>query len=281
MTERNIDDRPDEGYTPGTTHAEYGAGNPRLRITNGEDRTEFAIETESVRIGSAEGNELRIAGIDLDAGAESFATRGGVVAALAAELGLDVVTPRPGPAWVQRARGGAVPLPAAGLLGIPADLDAPDVARALGERGAIEHRRAQLQGARLAVAENVHGVELGVLGQPVADLLQPIDVGVDSHDVEHAPIGLGLLLQQGDQAVCVVDAAIDEGDLMTRGAGLCLGRARDAVALHLVRDQQRVLGRLRRGLIGLPQRPRQHRLGVCREQHARLQLLDQEALRRQ
>ncbi|MDX2400627.1 FHA domain-containing protein [Microbacterium algeriense] len=64
MTERNIDDRPDEGYTPGTTHAEYGAGNPRLRITNGEDRTEFAIETESVRIGSAEGNELRIAGID-------------------------------------------------------------------------------------------------------------------------------------------------------------------------------------------------------------------------
>jgi protoporphyrinogen/coproporphyrinogen III oxidase len=39
-----------------------------------------------------------VGGIDLDAGAESFATRGGTVAALAAELGLggDIVTPTAG-----------------------------------------------------------------------------------------------------------------------------------------------------------------------------------------
>ena len=45
----------------------------------------------------------RVGGVDLDAAAESFATRGGTVAALLQELGLadDIVTPRPSPAWLQ------------------------------------------------------------------------------------------------------------------------------------------------------------------------------------
>ena len=61
MTDRHIDDRPDEGYTPGTTHAERGAGNPRLRVRRDDERTEFALDMEEVRIGSAAGNELRLA----------------------------------------------------------------------------------------------------------------------------------------------------------------------------------------------------------------------------
>lgn len=64
MNARHIDDRPDEGYTPTTTHAEFGAGNPRLRVTRGDDRTEFALEAETVRIGSAAGNELPLADTD-------------------------------------------------------------------------------------------------------------------------------------------------------------------------------------------------------------------------
>ena len=57
-------DETTEGYTPTTTHAEFGAGNPRLRITRDDDRTEFALDADLVRIGSAEGNELRIADTD-------------------------------------------------------------------------------------------------------------------------------------------------------------------------------------------------------------------------
>ena len=53
-----------DGYTPTTTHAEFGAGNPRLRITRDGDRTEFALDADLVRIGSAEGNELRLADTD-------------------------------------------------------------------------------------------------------------------------------------------------------------------------------------------------------------------------
>ena len=64
MNARHIDDRSDEGYSPTTTHAEWGAGNPLLRITRDGERSEFALEGDVVRIGSAEGNELRLAETD-------------------------------------------------------------------------------------------------------------------------------------------------------------------------------------------------------------------------
>lgn len=64
MDGRHTDERPAEGYTPTTTHAEWGAGSPHLRITRDDDRTEFALDADVVRIGSAEGNELRLADTD-------------------------------------------------------------------------------------------------------------------------------------------------------------------------------------------------------------------------
>ncbi|MEV8266932.1 FAD-dependent oxidoreductase [Microbacterium sp. NPDC076911] len=75
-----------------------------------------------------------VGGIRLDAGAESFAVRGGAVSALAHELGLadDIVSPRPGPAWLQRANDTAIPLPATSLLGVPGDLLADDVVSIIG-----------------------------------------------------------------------------------------------------------------------------------------------------
>jgi oxygen-dependent protoporphyrinogen oxidase len=77
-------------------------------------------------------------GLRLDAGAESFATRGGVVAALADELGLAdrVVAPEPHGAWV-RLPHGAGPLPRTGLLGIPADPWTSDVRRTIGTLGSL------------------------------------------------------------------------------------------------------------------------------------------------
>jgi oxygen-dependent protoporphyrinogen oxidase len=84
-----------------------------------------------------------VGGLDLDAGAESFAVRGGVVADLAAELGLgaDVVAPSGDGAWLQPVSGAAVPLPATGLLGIPGTPLAADVIAVVGTMGAV---RAQL-----------------------------------------------------------------------------------------------------------------------------------------
>ncbi|KQY46542.1 NAD(P)/FAD-dependent oxidoreductase [Cellulomonas sp. Root137] len=79
-----------------------------------------------------------VAGLRLDAGAESFATRGGVVAALLDELGLTdrVRTPEPHGSWVHLPHGDG-PLPRTGLLGIPADPWAADVRRTIGLRGAL------------------------------------------------------------------------------------------------------------------------------------------------
>ncbi|MET0830305.1 MAG: FAD-dependent oxidoreductase, partial [Microbacterium sp.] len=85
---------------------------------------------------------IRIAGVDIDAAAESFATRGGAVEVLAAELGLggDIVRPLESPAWLIGRRGRSRPLPAASVLGIPADPRAPDVVHAVGRLAAWRAR---------------------------------------------------------------------------------------------------------------------------------------------
>nr|WP_298459093.1 FAD-dependent oxidoreductase [uncultured Cellulomonas sp.] len=94
-----------------------------------------------------------VAGLDLDAGAESFATRGGTVAALAAELGLaDAVTaPAPLGAWVHGPSGPGT-LPRAGLLGVPVDPWAPDVRRTIGLAGALRASADRLLPARVGTA---------------------------------------------------------------------------------------------------------------------------------
>ena len=78
--------------------------------------------------------------VTLDAGAESFAVRTPAVRELIDELGLGpaVVEPHPAGSWlylppVAGGRGGrAVRSPRLGIIGIPGDLDAPEVAEALG-----------------------------------------------------------------------------------------------------------------------------------------------------
>ena len=128
----------------------------------------------------------RIAGVELDAAAESFAVRGGTVAALLAELGLadDVVAPEPLASWLVRADGTARPLPATSLLGIPADPLAPDVVAVIG-RGAA--RRAQLD-ALLPAGVGARSTSLGELverrmGRGVLEgLVAPVVRGVHSRE---------------------------------------------------------------------------------------------------
>jgi oxygen-dependent protoporphyrinogen oxidase len=129
-----------------------------------------------------------VAGITLDAGAESFATRTTAVADLLAELGLAdaVVLPRPGGAWLQL-RGRALPLPATGVLGIPGRAWARDVRAVVGVTGAA---RAALDRALPARWGTAPGTSLGRLvrlrmGRRVRDrLVAPVVRGVHSADPE-------------------------------------------------------------------------------------------------
>ena len=77
-----------------------------------------------------------VAGLRLDAGAESFATRQGTVRALPDELSLPVVSPEPVGSWVHLPSGDG-PLPRTGLLGIPSHPWAPHVRRTIGVLGAL------------------------------------------------------------------------------------------------------------------------------------------------
>ncbi|WP_022886914.1 protoporphyrinogen/coproporphyrinogen oxidase [Glaciibacter superstes] len=87
-----------------------------------------------------------VAGLTLDAGAESFAVRKGAVADFVAGLGLadEIVAPNPAGAWLLLPGTSAgpanppisVPLPKTGVLGIPGSPLADDVRRVIGWRGA-------------------------------------------------------------------------------------------------------------------------------------------------
>lgn len=80
---------------------------------------------------------LEIAGLRIDAGAESFATRGGHVASYLDGLGLagEIVEPAVGGSWLHLSDGRSVPSPKAGVLGIPSSPLAADVTAAIGSAG--------------------------------------------------------------------------------------------------------------------------------------------------
>lgn len=137
---------------------------------------------------------IRIAGLDVDAAAESFATRGGAVAALASELGLgdDVVLPRESPAWLVGAHGRAHPLPAASVLGIPVDPRSPDVVAAIGRRAAW---RARLDAAvplrRPEAYRSLGDLVRRRMGPRVRDgLVAPVVRGVYSTTPDALPLAL-------------------------------------------------------------------------------------------
>jgi oxygen-dependent protoporphyrinogen oxidase len=170
------------------------------------------LEAADVVGGSVATHE--VAGIRLDAGAESFATRGGAVAQLISDLGLDdaVVQPNPAGAWLRLADR-TVPLPKAGLLGIPSSPLATDVVRAIGWGGAL---RAYLDRI-MPVMKIGHERNLGQLvrrrmGRAVHDrLVAPVASGVYSaqpDELDIAVVAPGLnsaLTRQGSLSGAVME----------------------------------------------------------------------------
>ncbi|GIG28716.1 protoporphyrinogen/coproporphyrinogen oxidase [Cellulomonas marina] len=127
----------------------------------------------------------RVDGLALDAGAESFATRGGAVAALAAELGLAeaLVRPAEGGSWVHSPRGDG-PLPRTGVLGIPGDPWAADVRATLGRRAAARAALDLVLPARVGARETtLGGLVRARMGDAVlTGLVRPVVGGVHAAD---------------------------------------------------------------------------------------------------
>ncbi|MET3933275.1 protoporphyrinogen oxidase [Arthrobacter sp. OAP107] len=128
-----------------------------------------------------------VAGLTLDSGAESFATRSTAVADLAAELGLGghIVAPRPGGAWVQLP-GGPRELPKTGVLGIPANPWDPEVRRSLGLAGSLRASLDKLLPPSVGTTAEVSSVSALVrvrMGRRVLErLVEPVVGGVHSAD---------------------------------------------------------------------------------------------------
>lgn len=117
-----------------------------------------------------------LAGVDIDLGAESFATRTDAVAALVADAGLplELVAPRPQGAWlavatddgVRRAR-----LPRRTVLGIPADPEADDVVAIIGADGAARARDERRVPLTADAEPSLYDLVAERLGERVADRL--------------------------------------------------------------------------------------------------------------
>jgi oxygen-dependent protoporphyrinogen oxidase len=160
-------------------------------------------------------------GVTVDAGAESFATRGGHVRALVEELGLGdrIVSPAPGGAWLAGIpRIDAAPLPVGGILGIPANPFQEDVRRIIGWSGVW---RAYLDRIRPPLTIG-HSHSLGRLvtsrmGRKVRDrLVAPVTTGVYSAapedvDVDIAAPGLNAALTTAGSLSGAVQALRQEG----------------------------------------------------------------------
>jgi len=147
-----------------------------------------------------------IAGLQLDSGTESFAVRGGTVAAFIEELGLtgDIVSPNPVGAWLhlppvgRNATGSvSVPLPKAGVLGIPGSPLADDVRRVIGWGGSLRAYLDRLMPVLTIGREHSLGDLVAKrMGRRVLErLVEPVASGVyttSSRDLEIDVVAPGL-----------------------------------------------------------------------------------------
>lgn len=169
-------------------------------------------------------------GVTVDAGVESYATRGGHVRKLLDELGLTdrIVTPNPTGAWLV---GGpdvdAAPLPKGGILGIPANPFADDVRRIIGWRGAWRAYVDRLRPPLTIGQERSLGTLVSKrMGQKVRDLLvAPVTAGVysadpDDVDTEIAAPGLNeALTRAGSLSGGVAQLLADRADRAKKAPG--------------------------------------------------------------
>ncbi|WP_309073087.1 protoporphyrinogen oxidase [Paenarthrobacter sp.] len=172
-----------------------------------------------------------VAGLHLDSGAESFATRSTAVADLARELGLAdrIVAPHPGGAWVQLPSG-PQELPKTGVLGIPANPWDPEVRRSLGFTGAIRASLDRWLPASLGTSSEVTSVSSLVrtrMGKKVLErLVSPVVGGV--HSAAPALLDVDMVapgLRAGIRAQGSLAAAVAAQRIAGRGSASASGGA--------------------------------------------------------
>ncbi|WP_426187523.1 protoporphyrinogen oxidase [Microbacterium sp. TWP3-1-2b2] len=183
--------------------------------------------------GTSLGGAIRRAELDsivVDAGAESYATRGGHVRELLAELGLTdrIVNPNPAGAWLVGIPGvAAAPLPKGGILGIPSNPFADDVRRIIGWGGAwrayVDRLRPPLT---IGKERSLGRLVAKRMGDKVRDrLVAPVTAGVysahpDDVDTEVAAPGLNeALTRAGSLSGGVAQLLAERADRAKKAPG--------------------------------------------------------------
>ncbi|WP_028279105.1 protoporphyrinogen oxidase [Arthrobacter sp. H5] len=187
-----------------------------------------------------------LAGFTLDAGAESFSTRSDTVPGLARELGLGelIVAPNPVGAWIQLPGTDplhqALPLPATGILGIPADVRDPDIVKAIGRAGAVRaslDRVLPLGGLvkqkNLSLGEVVrHRMGVDVLTRLVAPVVSGVfSADPDDLDVDSVAPGLRAAMKQHGSLGAAVGALRNAAPAGSTVGGLSGGMGQLTTAL--------------------------------------------------
>ena len=148
------------------------------------------LEADSVAGGQVRAHE--VGGIRLDAGAESFATRGGIVRDYLARLDLEhrIVSPLDRGAWLHSAEDRAARLPAVSLLGIPSAPLAADVVSIVGRRDAWRGMLdTVLPGPVGAKAATVGELVRRRMGDGILEkLVAPVVEGIHSRHPDELPL---------------------------------------------------------------------------------------------
>lgn len=129
---------------------------------------------------------VRLGSVEVDAGAEAYAVRGGVVRPLCEELGLEVAGPEGTPhIWW---RHGTFPM-AEGVLGVPGSLDDPALGVLTEDELAVVAADAHLDPAVGADAATVGDLVRARLGEAaLTKLVAPVTQGVYSMPPERMPL---------------------------------------------------------------------------------------------
>ncbi len=201
------------------------------------------VEAED-HLGGAVGAH-QVAGLVLDSGAESFATRSRAVPDLLEELGLGerVVHPNRAGSWLFLPEG-AVPAPDSGVLGIPADPTAPRLRVALGRAGMLRASLDRRLPAFVGVTERSLGGLVRVrMGERVLErLVTPFTSGVhsahpDDLDVDAVAPGLRRALREHGSLGAAAGALRRAAPAGANVAGLRGGM--NALSETLVRELER------------------------------------------
>lgn len=189
---------------PSPTEGTPVAGAPRAAIVVGAGvaglvaARELVLQGFAVRVLEADsiaGGQVRaheVGGIRLDAGAESFATRGGIVRDYLARLDLEhrIVSPLDRGAWLHSAEERAARLPAVSLLGIPSAPLAADVVSIVGRRDAWRGMLdTVLPGPVGAKAATVGELVRRRMGDGILEkLVAPVVEGIHSRHPDELPL---------------------------------------------------------------------------------------------